>query len=319
MTTTEIQDADSVGRQEVIGVNPEEVKRAERRERWLRRLPLLPALLFTIVVTQVPFVIALWYSLNEWNLLIPDSFSFVGFDNYGPIFTDQFFRRAVLNTIYTTFGVALIATILGIGLAVLLDRKFLGRSIVRTMLITPFLVMPVAASLVWRNGLLDSSFGFFNWLASFVRDEPIEFVGSHPLFSVMLVLVWQWTPFLMLILLAGLQSQPPSVLEAARVDGASSWAIFFQITLPHLRRYVELGALLSSIFLIQTFDTVDQLVAGAGSAQNVPYFVYLEAIGGGFNFGQASAFGIVVVVASIIMANFALRVISGLLEGEDTV
>ena len=80
---------------------------------------------------------------------------------------------------------------------------------------------------------------------------------------------------------------------------------------------MELGALLSSIYLIQTFDTVDQLVGGAGAAQNVPYFVYLEAIGGGFNFGQASAFGIVVVVASIIMANLALRVLSGLLEGED--
>lgn len=314
--TTEIQDG-SVGTKAVAGVDPAEVKAALRRDRWARRLPLLPALLFTIVVTQVPFVIALWYSLNEWNLLIPDSFAWVGLDNYGPIFSDQFFRRAVLNTIWTTFGVAIICTLLGIGLAVLLDRKFIGRSIVRTLLITPFLIMPVAASLVWRNGMLDANFGFFNWIASFFRDEPIEFAGSHPLFSVMLVLVWQWTPFLMLILLAGLQSQPPSVLEAARVDGASSSAIFFQITLPHLRRYVELGALLSSIYLIQTFDTVDQLVGGAGAAQNVPYFVYLEAIGGGFNFGQASAFGIVVVVASIIMANLALRVLSGLLEGED--
>ena len=317
MATTQIEDVDNADRPVVAGVDPEEVKRAERRERWARRLPLLPALLFTIVVTQVPFVIALWYSLNEWNLLIPDSFNFVGLDNYGPIFGDRFFRRAIINTIYTTFGVAIISTILGIGLAVLLDRKFIGRSVVRTLLITPFLTMPVAASLVWRNGLLDSTFGFFNWVVGFFRDDPILFIGGHPLFSVMLVLVWQWTPFLMLILLAGLQSQPPSVLEAARVDGASSSAIFFQITLPHLRRYIELGGLLSSIFLIQTFDTVDQLVAGSAGAQNVPYFVYLEAIGGGFNFGQASAFGIVVVVASIILANFALRVISGLLEGED--
>ena len=302
-----------------IAVHAEAVKRAERRDRWSRRIPMLPALIFTIIVTQVPFVLALWYSLNDWNLLIPDSFQFTGFSNYGPIFTDMFFRRAVLNTIWTTFGVAIICTILGIGLAVVLDRKFIGQSVARTLLITPFLIMPVAASLVWRNGILDSNFGFFNWIVGFFRDDPIQFTSSHALFSVMLVLVWQWTPFLMLILIAGLQSQPPSVLEAARVDGASSWAIFFQITLPHLRSYIELGALLSSIYLIQTFDTVDQLVGGAAGAQNVPYFVYLEAIGGGFEFGQASAFGIVVVIASIILANFSLRVISGLLEGEDSV
>ncbi len=317
MTTTETTIADPDEAKVIPGVSPEEAKREARKERWVRRLPLLPALIFTIIVTQVPFVIALWYSLNDWNLLIPDSFEFVGLENYGNIFGDQFFRRAVINTAWTTFGVAIICSVLGIALAVLLDRKFIGRSVVRTLLITPFLTMPVAASLVWRNGMLDANFGFFNWVVRLFRDEPIEFVGSHALWSVMLVLVWQWTPFLMLILLAGLQSQSPSVLEAARVDGASSTAIFFQITLPHLRSYIELGALLSSIYLIQTFDTVDQLVAGAGSAQNVPYFVYLEAIGGGFNFGQASAFGIVVVIASIIMANFALRVLSGLLEGED--
>ena len=209
---------------------------------------------------------------------------------------------------------AFLSTVLGVGLAVLLDKKFIGRAVVRTLLITPFLVMPVAASLIWRNGMLDATFGFFNWIVESFGFEQIEFTSRFPLQSVMLVLVWQWTPFLMLILLAGLQSQPPSVLEAARVDGASSWAIFTQITLPHLRRYIELGALLSSIYLIQTFDTVDQLVGGAAGAQNVPYFVYLRSIGGGWQFGQASAFGVVVVIASIILANFSLRVISNLLD-----
>ncbi len=300
-----------------VAIHADAIKRAERRDRWSRRLPLLPALIFTIVVTQVPFVIALWYSLNDWAFLIPDSFEFTGLSNYGPIFTNSFFRRAIINTFWTTFGVAFISTILGIGLAVLLDKKFIGRSVARTLLITPFLIMPVAASLIWRNGMLDATFGFLNWLVELFGFEQIEFTSRFPLQSVMLVLVWQWTPFLMLILLAGLQSQPPSVLEAARVDGATSFGIFRQITLPHLRSYIELGALLSSIYLIQTFDTVDQLVAGAAGAQNVPYFVYLRAIGGGWQFGEASAFGIVVVIASIILANFSLRVLSGLLDGAD--
>ena len=101
MTTTNISDVQDAPK-EIIGVDPEEVKRAIRREKWLKRLPLLPALIFTIIVTQVPFVIALWYSLNDWNLLIPDSFQFIGLDNYGPVFQNRIFRQAILNTIWTT-------------------------------------------------------------------------------------------------------------------------------------------------------------------------------------------------------------------------
>ena len=307
-----------------------EVLKAERKDRWLRRLPLLPALIFTIIVTQVPFIVALWISLNDWAFLTPNPIEFIGIDNYGAIFTNTRFRGAIINTFWITFGTVFVSTILGIGLAVALDKKFLGRSIVRTLLITPFLTMPVAASLIWRNSILDVRFGFINFLlratgledpvANLLGTEaPIGWTSVFPLQSVMVFSIWQWTPFLMLILIAGLQSQSPSVLEAARVDGASNRAIFFQITIPHLRPYIELGALLSSIFLIQTFDAVDQLVGGAIGAQNIPFFVHQRAIGGAFEFGEASAFGVVVVIASIILATFSLRKVSNLLDGEDVI
>lgn len=291
--------------------------RAQRRDRWSRRLPLLPALLFTIVVTQVPFVIALWFSLNRWEFLRPGSFKWVGFDNYTNLWSNEFFREAAWNTFLMTFGTVFISTVIAILLAVLLDRKFLGQGVVRTLLITPFLIMPVAASLVWRNGFLDVTYGFLNWINEILGREAVGYASAAPLGSVVLVLVWQWTPFIMLILLAGLQSQDASVLEAAKVDGASARSTFFQITLPHLRRYVDLGALLSSIYLLQTFDLVDQLVGGASGARNIPYFVYQRSIGGGWRFGEASTYGVLVVIASIILANIALRVISNLLEGED--
>ena len=128
--------------------------------------------------------------------------------------------------------------------------------------------------------------------------------------------MWQWTPFMMLIILAGLQGQSGEVLEAARVDGASAGQTFRSITLPHLRPYMELGALLGSIYLIQTFDTVDQLAGGAPGARNIPYFIYQRSIGGGWKFGQASAYGVVVVFATIVIANLALRLISSLLEDQ---
>ena len=300
----------------VAGVDPAEVKAAQRKEKWLRRIPLIPALIFTIVVTQVPFVIALWISFQDWAFLTPAPIEFIGLENYFSIPDNMRFVDSIINTFWITFGTVIFSTLLATGLAIALDKKFIGQSIVRTLLITPFLTMPVAASLIWRNSILDVRFGFVNFILDSLGAEPFETAAS-PLFTVLIFSIWQWTPFLMLILLAGLQSQPPSVLEAARVDGASNSAIFFQITLPHLRPYLELGALLSSIFLIQTFDAVDQLVGGALGAQNIPFFVHQRAIGGAFQFGEASAFGVVVVIASIILATFSLRVLSGLLDGED--
>ena len=287
-----------------------------QRQQWSRRLPLLPALGFTIVVTQLPFVVTIWYSLHRWDFLKPGSFRFNGLQNYTRPLSDQFFRAAVMHTIVTTVGTVVIATVLGTVLALLLDKSFFGQGIVRTLLITPFLIMPVAASLIWRHGFLDATYGFLNWMLESVGIQRVSFTSKYPLASVVLVLVWQWTPFMMLIILAGLQSQTSEVLEAARVDGAGPMATFRSITLPHLRSYLELGALLGSIYLLQTFDTVDQLVGGAPDARNVPYFIYQRSIGGGWKFGQASAFGVVVVIATIILANLALRLISTLLEGE---
>jgi sorbitol/mannitol transport system permease protein len=279
-------------------------------------MPMLPALLFTVVVTQLPFVITIWYSLHNWDFLKPGSFSWSGLKNYTKPLRDQFFRAAALHTLVITVGTVVFSVVLGTILALLLDRKFLGRSVVRTLLITPFLIMPVAASLIWRHGFLDASYGFLNWLLDAVGYHRVSFTSKYPLFSVVLVLVWQWTPFMMLIILAGLQSQTAEVLEAAVVDGATGTRIFRYLTLPHLRNYIELGALLGSIYLLANFDTVDQLVGGAPDARNIPYYIYQRSIGGGWRFGQASAYGVVVVIAPIILANLALRLISNLLEAQ---
>ena len=298
---------------EVIG------QRETARERWLRRVPLLPALVFSIVVTQVPFVITIWYALHRWAFLEPGSFHFTGLKNFTHLWSNQFFREAAWHTVsITVFSVSL-SVLVGLGLAIVLDRAFFGRGVARTLLITPFLVMPVAASLVWKNGLLDSTYGVLNWFLRQVHLGPVAFTTRYPLQSVVMVLVWQWTPFMMLIVLAGLQSQSGEVLEAANIDGSKPFTTFLHLTLPHLRPYLELGILLGSIYIVQAFDTVDQLVGGATGARNIPYFVYQRSIGGGWSFGEASAFGVVVVVVSIALATVALRVLSGLLKGEDIV
>lgn len=294
----------------------EDIERHQRRERWLRRLPLLPALLITIAITQVPFLFSLYYSLTDWTVVPPSPREFVGFENYVGLVTNEFFLDAVWVSVVMTAGSVLLSLVLGTAIAMLLDRQFFGRGFVRTLLITPFLVMPVVAGLVWRTQMFSSLFGVLNWVLQAVGLNSVAFVEQAPLGSIVTVLVWQWTPFMMLIILAGLQGQDPSILEAAEVDGAKPMAVFRQITLPHLRPFLELGTLLGSIYLIQVFDHIEVMTGGGPGSTNVPYFVYQRSIGGGWRFGEASAYSIVVVIASIIIALLGLRVLSGLIEDE---
>ncbi len=290
----------------------------DRAEGWRRRAPLLPALVFTIIVTQIPFILTLFYSLQSWNLVRPGSQEFVWFSNYVDVFTDSQFRQVAINTVVMTLGSVLIAVLLGLLLALLLNRRFVGRGVVRTLLITPFLITPVAAALLWRTVLLDPTLGLVNFVLSPFGASGTEWISQFPLASVMAALVWQWTPFMMLLLLAGLQSQPSDQLEAARVDGASAWSVFRELTLPHLRRFIELGVVLGTIYLVNTFDTVYMMTQGGPgvASANLPFYIYQRAFLG-FDIGQSAAMGVVVVIITLIAASFALRLLFRSFSGEE--
>jgi sorbitol/mannitol transport system permease protein len=293
-----------------------------RRAAWSRRAPLLPALVFLIVMTQLPFLATLVISTLSWNSLEPGSREFVGLENYKTVFTDPALRQAVVNTIVFTASIVLISVILGLVIAVLLDRRFLGRGIVRTMMIAPFLVVPIAAALIWKHALLNPNYGLFNGVLTWIGDlfgdstpaQP-DWISEMPRTAVVASLVWQWTPFMMLLLLAGLQSQPREPLEAARVDGATPWQSFRFVTLPHMRTYIELAILLGSIYIVQNFDAVFTITSGGLGTANLPYSVY-NTFFAGHEYGQASAAGVVVVIGSILLGTFALRVVSTLFREE---
>ncbi|MET1088813.1 MAG: ABC transporter permease subunit, partial [Arthrobacter sp.] len=245
---------------------PKPSKDARARERataWARRAPLLPALIFLIIVTQLPFAATLIISFMNWNSLRPDQTGFAGLSNYVEVLTNADLRQAIFTTIILTVSVVLASLLIGLVLALLLDKKFIGRGLARTLLIAPFLVVPVAAALVWKHALLNPTYGLINgiltWIWSlFGSNTPPQpdLLSQAPLTAVILSLVWQWTPFMMLILLAGLQSRPMDTVEAAQMDGASPWEIFRHLTLPHLRQYLELGGLLGAIYIVQNFDAV---------------------------------------------------------------
>jgi sorbitol/mannitol transport system permease protein len=300
-----------------------QVRKAHERaissaERWRLRGPLLPALIFMIVVTQIPFLFTLYYSTLSWNLVRPGSREFIGLQNYLDVVQDGTFWEAAINSVIYIVATVLIAAFLGLLLALLLDRVFLGRGIVRTLLITPFLVTPVAGALMWKTAMLDPVFGILNWPLSWFGIEGVDWVSNYPKASVMVALVWQWTPFMMLLILAGLQSMPRDILEAGRVDGAGAFQLFRELTLPHLRRFIELGVVLGAIYLVNTFDQIYMMTQGGpGTASaNLPFYIYQRAFLG-FDIGQAAAMGVIVVIFTMIIATFALRLIFKSFTGKE--
>ncbi|WP_280716519.1 sugar ABC transporter permease [Kitasatospora sp. MAP5-34] len=277
-----------------------------------------------IVVTQLPFVGTLVISFMRWNALDPGNRGFGGLSNYKAAFDDPALRSSIETTVLLTAAVVLVSLLLGLVLALLLDRRFRGRGIVRTMLITPFLVVPAASALLWKHAIYNASYGLLNgtltWLWSLFGSAPApqpDWLSNTPLIAVEISLIWQWTPFMMLILLAGLQSRPMDVVEAARVDGASTWQVFRYLTFPHLRRYLELAALLGSIYVVQNFDAVFTITSGGLGTANLPYTVY-QTFYQGHDYGQASAEGVLVVICTILLATFALRTVSSLFREESS-
>jgi sorbitol/mannitol transport system permease protein len=301
-----------------VVARPSRHRSRPRLAAWVRRAPLAPALVFTIAVTQVPFLLTVWYSFQTYNLNYPAApRNFPTLANYRRIFADPTFRIAAGNTLLLTIVPVLLSVVFGVGIAVLLNRHVFGRGFLRTLIISPFLVMSAAAALIWKFTILDTTFGILNYVLKLVGHGPENWLGVHPQLTIISFLTWQWTPFIVLLALAGLQSQSEEMLEAARVDGASAWRIFRSFTVAHLRPYIELGVLLGTIYIVQAFDSIYIMTSGGPSTDttNLPYYIYQVAFQA-YDIGRASAMSVVVVIVTILVATFALRMISSLFADE---
>ncbi len=275
-----------------------------------------PALAYLILTTQVPFFMTVYYSFFRWNLVIPGNRPFVGFANYVSLFSEPSALRVLGNTLVLTFGVLVVTLILGGLLALLLNRPFVGRALVRTLLISSFLVMPVVTAVVWKNMLLNPVFGFFSWLATSLGGAPVDWLSRFPMASMITMVAWEWTPFAMIILLTGLQSLPEDQIEAARLDGAGPWSEFRYIVLPHWAQAIEVVVLLETIFVLQVYGEIYASTSGGPgvATTNLPYFIYQKAFAE-YNIGLASAAGVIAVIFTNIVAVFLLRMISRNLSG----
>ncbi|MCA9836948.1 MAG: sugar ABC transporter permease [Trueperaceae bacterium] len=287
----------------------------KRSKLELRKYLSSPGLLFLIIVTQVPFVVAIYFSFTNWNLLRPNSKGFLGLGsmwrNYARILTNSTFYTVLWNTVVLTISVVVITFIFGLAFALLLNRPFPGRALARTLLISPFLMMPVAAAVLWKNILLDPASGLLSYYLQFFGVSRFYALEAFPMPSIIAILSWQWIPFVMLILLAGLQSLPESTIEAARIDGATGPTMFRFIVLPHLQRFIELALLLETIFILSEFGIIFVTTTGGPGIQttNLPYQIFLEAFSR-WNVGRASAYGIFAVILANIIIVLFLRVLN---------
>jgi|SRR2546421_877618 sorbitol/mannitol transport system permease protein len=288
-------------------------RQARRLRPSTRVVLLLPALLFLVVMTQAPFALTLWYSLHNWILTSPDlGHAWIGIDNFRyEITQDPIFRTAVLNSLAMTASIVGASLVLGLGFALLLHRRFRFRGIVRSLMIAPFFVMPTVNAVVWKNLFLNPIFGFVSWVTTSLGLGRIDWLASHAKLSIVSMAVWQWTPFMMLILLAGLQGIPEDVREAARIDGAGLLREFRAITLPLLGPYFELALLLGVIYVLQLFGEIFVATQGGPGSETttLPYYVY-QTISQANDVGTSSAQGVLAIVFASVIAALLLRLLA---------
>ncbi|MBC7870383.1 MAG: sugar ABC transporter permease [Chitinophagaceae bacterium] len=276
----------------------------------LRRLLTTPALIFMIVVTQVPLLFTIAYSLQRWNLLRPQRRGFVGLDNFPRVLQEPSFLTIISNTLTLTLSVVILTLVLGMILALLLNRTFPGRGIIRTMLITPFLIMPTVSAVLWKNVLFNPAFGLIGSAFALAGLPRPDILAHEPMLAVIIIIVWEWTPFMMLILLAGLQSLDMERVEAAQIDGADLSQIFRHIVIPHLRRYIELAVLMEMLFILSVFGEIFVTTTGGPGIQttNLSFGIYIEAFQR-WDIGQASAMGIYAIILANVMLVVFIRVL----------
>ena len=279
------------------------------------RLMMSPAVLLLFAWMIVPLAMTLYFSFLRYNLLMPGTEEWTGLRNYSFFLTDPAFQEALVNTLLLVGGVLAISVGGGLVLALLLDQPFFGQGIVRLMVIAPFFVMPTVSALVWKNMLMHPVYGLFAHVARNLGFEPVDWLASVPLLSIIFIVAWQWLPFATLIILTALQSLDEEQKEAAEMDGASFISRLVYITLPHLSRAITVVVLIETIFLLSVFAEILVTTSGGPGTQstNIAYLIYTQALLQ-FDVGGASAGGIIAVILANIVAIFLIRLIGKSLE-----
>ena len=274
------------------------------RTKWLAWLLIAPTALFALAMTLVPLGYSVMTSLQEFRLGKPPLF--VGLQNYGNLLHDSNFHSSLLTTLIFTVVATGVEFVFGLGLALLLKEEFPFQGVIRSSLIVPMVIAPVVVGIIWRL-LYNADVGLFSFGVQTLTGKSISVLSSTAMALPALILVdiWEWTPFMFLILLAGIQSLPQAPFEAARVHGAGPWNVFVHLTLPMLKPVIVVAILIRALDAFTVFDQVFVLTQGGpGTATEVAtLMIYKTAFRfSQFGYGAAMAIALLVLVAGFSAA-----------------
>ena len=283
-----------------------------RVKKWLDRklnyVFTIPTILFVLGMVLFPIIYTFVLSFHSWRMSANIPWKFVGLDNYVELFSDSRFPNAVLRTFIFALIALAFEIVLGMVIAIYLDRVFFGKNFVKTAFLLPKVATPVAIGMVWKL-IYEPNIGILNTIIRNMNGPKIDWLGDSgkALYSLVAVDIWQWTPFVMLIISAGLTSIPLELFEAAMVDGASGIKIVFKVTLPLLRPTIYTAVLLRLIDVLKTFDIIYSMTQGGpGFATETMNILSFRQAFEFLQFGEASATLIIFFV--IVMAIAALTI-----------
>jgi len=274
------------------------MKQRRFSEQRLGRLLCAPAMAVMGLVTAYPIVYAFWLSLFRYDLRFPERRQFVGVDNYLSVFTSDVWWQAVANTIIITICSVSVELVLGMALALLMHHAIVGRRLLRVSILVPYGIITVVAALTWKFAY-DPTIGFVNELFNINQAWLTDRWTAFPV--IICTEIWKTTPFMSLLLLAGLAMVPEDLLAAARVDGASAIQRFFHITLPLMKQIIVVALLFRTLDAFRIFDTVFVQTRGAQGTESVSIVGYNTLIAR-LNLGLGSTVSVVIFFCVLLVA-----------------
>lgn len=284
-----------------------------KEEKFLAYILVLPAVAILGILTLYPFGFMIYLSFHRWKASLPQiPKSFVGLSHFTRLFQDEFFWSAMSVTFRFLVFVVTIEFFLGLFLALILTRDVKGKSIIRTLFLLPMMLAPVAVGLIWRF-ILNDKVGILNYFFSVIHLPSQSWLGDvhTALGAIMLIDIWQWTPFMILVLLAGLQSLPEEPFEAAKIDGASAWQTFRFITLPLLKPAILIALLFRTIDAYRIFDIIFVTTYGVPVRSTEPLSLYVYRNGfRHYDMGYTAALSLIMLIIIIAISQGYLKLMA---------
>jgi len=306
--------AQRAGSAEPPAAKPGKKSSRTRSERKLAWMLCAPAVIVMLAVTAYPILYAFVLSLQKLDLRFPDQTEFIGFANYGTVLSSELWWLDVWNTLVIMIISVAIELVLGMLIALVMHRAIFGRGVVRTVVLIPYGIITVVAAFAWQFAFASES-GFVDNLP-LIADEKNWFGGHISSLAVIIMAeIWKTTPFMALLLLAGLVTIPDELYEAARVDGASAWQRFKKITLPLMKPAILVAVLFRTLEASRVFDSIFIMTRGAQNTESVSILGFNQLINR-LNLGLGSAISVlifvgVVLIAFVFIKGFGVKVEEG--------